>query len=109
MGKLKDNIRKWIKTIPQSILGELWAIGQEHEYQDPEVREWNEEDEFWTCISNANREGNNPDDYPPTKICKRCEKLWNILEPFEGELCKACEAQVEYNREHYPIREDIRK
>ena len=64
MIKLSEKLKKWIKTIPQSILSRLWEISQEHDYASiREVREWNEEDEFWTHISYAHRGGNNPSDW----------------------------------------------
>ena len=55
---MNDKIRKWIKTIPQEIIDEIWDLSQLHEYRFEE--KYNDEDEFWRCVSNAFREQNNP-------------------------------------------------
>ena len=67
--KISEKLRKWVQTIPQSILSELWNIGQEHDYASVrQERRWNQEDEFWRQISYAHREGNNPNDFNEGKI-----------------------------------------
>ena len=55
--QLTQRIRNFIKSIPNSILMDLWIIGQEHDYASiREERDWNIEDEFWQQIGYRLRE-----------------------------------------------------
>lgn len=60
--KISEKLKDFIKTIDINILMELWEISQEYEYKFDEDDNiiWGVQEEFWSLISNANREGNNP-------------------------------------------------
>ena len=60
---ISEQLRKWIRSIPQSILDELLAITQDYEYEMNEdgTTNWRKIDAFSQEISYARREGNNPE------------------------------------------------